>query len=60
MSGMRSIPRRIESPASGMPTVSSAGASVITPDEGTGATVRETMKVARIAPPIAAGGIATS
>lgn len=59
MSGMRSTPRMSANPATGMPTASNAGASVTTPDDGTGATVSDTRNVARIAAPIAATGIGT-
>jgi len=60
MSGIRSMPSRIAKPDMGIPTTSSAGARVITPDEGTGATVNETRNVAKIAPPSAVIGKGTS
>jgi len=60
MSGIRSIPRRMAKPDRGIPTASSAGARVTTLELGTGATVRETRKVASTAPPTAAGGMGTA
>ena len=54
------MPRRIAKPDIGTPTTSSAGAKVITPEEGTGATVSDTRNVARMAPPTAVMGKGTS
>ncbi len=59
MSGIRSMPSMIASPATGTPTASSAGAIVTTEDDGTGATVSDTRNVASIAAPTAATGIGT-
>ncbi len=59
MSGMRSMPNNIPTPANGTPATSSAGARVTKLALGTPATVSDTRNVARMTGPMTAIGIGT-